>query len=240
MNGLNLNLLLGVGSDFEQAQYTILAELAASRRAFGRNEIYPHLAGLVDVYHAVGAVLQQGRSLREALPRTLRRIDLQTGDLHYAPAYPSDERMAYLEEVMAWALPHIERTIEEGRTIFDFVEERLRVEQVGLAPLYDEEGYLLVADRAAGVVHVLEYALSIITRAEERFRSLRTVYLYAAPEAEGAPGQIKRRLLAERRMLPNPATYFVEAEVDFPYEPTLLPVAKRKLMQRLCRTPGMA
>jgi hypothetical protein len=33
--------------------------------------------------------------------------------------------------------------------------------------------------------------------------------------------------------LPNPATYRCEVDIDFPYQDTVLPVAKRKLMAHL-------
>jgi hypothetical protein len=40
-------------------------------------------------------------------------------------------------------------------------------------------------------------------------------------------------LIAEHRELPNPATYLCQTELDFPFQETILPVAKRKLLRRL-------
>jgi exonuclease V gamma subunit len=55
-----------------------------------------------------------------------------------------------------------------------------------------------------------------------------------------SPQAIKLDLVEERRDLPNPATYFFETQLDFPFEETMLPVAKRKLMRYLSRQEGEA
>ena len=33
--------------------------------------------------------------------------------------------------------------------------------------------------------------------------------------------------------MPNPATFLMDTELDFPFDTTILPVAKRKLMRHL-------
>jgi hypothetical protein len=44
---------------------------------------------------------------------------------------------------------------------------------------------------------------------------------------------VKLELVEERRDLPNPATYFTSTEAAYPYEATLLPVVKRRLLRQL-------
>jgi hypothetical protein len=55
-----------------------------------------------------------------------------------------------------------------------------------------------------------------------------------------SPQALKLSLMEERRELPNPATYFFDSDLDFPYEATMLPVAKRKLMRYLYADTGKA
>ncbi len=237
MAELTLQHFLGAGRDFEAAQYGIMGALQDVRRAFARSEIYPELADLIELMATLKTVLQRGKDLREALPRRIREIDVQEGEITYEPLPPGADGSAFLEDLIGWALPRIETTVEEGRTIYDFVEDNLRVEEVGILPLYTEEGYLFIPDRRSGVMHVLRYHLSIITRADERYRSLRTSYVKSLrqPGVSAPPSRVKIDLLAENREWPNPATYLIDADIDFPFEQTLLPVAKRKLMLYLCR-----
>ena len=42
---------------------------------------------------------------------------------------------------------------------------------------------------------------------------------------------IKSDLVAQRKNLPNPATYSIEADLTLPLEETFLPLAKRTLMK---------
>ena len=98
------------------------------------------------------------------------------------------------------------------------------------------------ADRQRGELHILQYSLSVITRADERYRKLKTAHVRTFPQRTvlPSPQSIKLQLVAENRDLPNPATYFFSTDLDFPYEETMLPIAKRKLMLHLAEQGGMA
>ena len=235
MSGLNLDLFIRLNQDAEQARYQVLGALQRVRAAFARTVIYPHLAELIKLHRAMQTVLQRSEDLRGALPGTLKRIDLENKELAYERQDLSQDQMAQVEERIRWALPHIEAAIEEGRTIFEFVEEHLHLEEVGIVPSYIQEGYLFVPDDEAQVVHVLQYQLTLLAGAEERFRSLKTVPVktFAQSLLRRSPQSIKLELVGERRELPNPATYAFDAELPFPYSATILPVAKRKLMRHL-------
>lgn len=242
MAGLHLDHFIRAGSDFESAQYRILGQLQDVRRAFSNNTIYPYLGNIIALYGDLQKIVESADGLQGASPREIQSLDLATGRILRAPVGEAWSDLAFVEDLIRWALPHVQAAIEEGRAIFEFVEDHLRVEEVGLVPSYLEEGYLLLPDRAAGVLHILQYHLSIFTRADERYRSLKTQYLKSV--AHGAvhvpPQRVKLDLMAEHRDLPAPATYFLATDLDFPFEETMLPVAKRKLIQYLATRGGTA
>ena len=242
MTGLSLDQFLSAGPDFEGAQYRILNRLQLVRQAFSRNIIYPHLGELVNLYGTLRTIVGRLDDLREALPGRIKGIDLKSQTVQYEKPKLAPDQMGFVEDLIQWALPLIQEAIEEGRTIFEFVEDHLRLEEVGLLPAYVEEGYLLLPDLRAERLHVLQYQLSIFTRADERFRSLKTTHIKSLPQSTivRSPRGIKLELVQERRQLPNPATYVVESAIDFPYEQTLLPIAKRKLMRHLSAQTGQA
>lgn len=224
MSSLDLALFTNA-HDEESTRYRVLHGLQAARRAFGENAVYPHLANLIRLHQAMCDVTERSEALRER--GTVTGVDLKEGTLRYetsnAPAF-------LFETLIAWASPLIQETIEEGKAIFDFVDERTEVEAVGIVPSYQDEGYLLVPDR--GALRILRYAVSIFTQHDERFRSLRTAAIGQAP-MDAQPHDLKRRLVAEHPDLPAPATYRLATDLDFPVEATMLPVAKRKLLQYL-------
>lgn len=242
MSGLHIDHFLSAGTDFEKAQYTILNHLQTARKAFWNNEIYPHLGSLVKLFNSLKNIVGQIDLLQDAAPGELKELDLEEGRLVYEKADLSKDQVAFVEDLIRWSLPHIRKAIEEGRTVYEFVEDHLELEEVGIMPSYREEGYLFVPDRQTATLHILQYKLSVFTEAGERYRSLRTTHVKSLYRKTiyPSPHSLKLDLLSERKELPNPATYAFETELDFPFSPTLLPVAKRKLIQYLAEEDNQA
>ena len=224
MPALDLAFFTGV-RDEEWSRYRILGGLQEIRRAFAGNRVYPHLADLIHLRAALQRLADTSDALRPRGPLT--GLDLDEGVLRYDE--PEDAAPPF-EALVVWAMPRIEEAIEEGRAIYDFVDERTTVEALGIVPAYQREGYLLVPDGT--VLRVVRYGVSLFTRADERFRSLRTASVDEAP-ADAPPHELKRLLTTRHPDLPNPATYRVATDLDFPVDETMLPVAKRKLLQYL-------
>lgn len=242
MTGWSLDLFTSAVYDYERAQYQILNNLQLARDAFKQNRIYPHLGELVKCYGTLHTIVQQSETLKDALPGKIKRIDLDTKEVIYERPELDNDQLAVVEELMHWALPHIKEAIEEGRTIYEFVEENLHMEEVGIVPSYIQEGYLLLPDYDLQQVHVLQYSFSLFTGSDERFRSLKTTHVKSITyqPVSFSPRMIKISLMEERRELPNPATYYFDTDLDFPFEATMLPVAKRKLLRYLYGRGGQA
>ena len=242
MTGLRLEHFIGAADDLEGAQYRILSGLQRVRQAFSRNIIYPYLGELIKLHGSLLGIIQKMGDLREAAPGALTGINLEESRLVYDKKLVSADGMEAIEDLIRWALPHIQTAMNEGRLIFEFVEENMHLEEVGILPSYIEEGYLMLPDPQGQQLHILQYTLSVFTQAEERFRTLKTAHVKSIAQGRvlPSPQSIKLELLSEKRDLPNPATYFFATTLDFPYTETILPVAKRKLMQYLMQHGGVA
>lgn len=240
MTPLSLQLFAGAAYDAERAQYQVLGGLQRAHEAFAQNEIYPHLGRLVKLYKALQTVLDRSEAFRNPRTGTIKGLDLDNKKVIYEWPELDTDQMSLVEDFIRWALPHIQDAIEEGRTVYEFVEESMQMEEVGIVPSYVQEGYLMVPDRQANKLHVLRYSLSIFTSAEERYRTLKTVHCKSVPHdgVDTQPSHVKMDLLAERTDLPNPATYYFDTDVGFPYERTMLPIVKRKMMQHLHEQDG--
>lgn len=235
MNALTVEAFLGVYKDYELSQYHILDEIKKVRADFSHNRIYPTLSQLIDLYQTLKTISRRGEDIRNELPQRISHIDLKGKRIIYEPILMTHGGIEAVEELIAWALPHIQEAIEEGRTIYDFVEDHLSMEGVGLIPSYVEEGYLLVPEHTRNLLHVIRYEVSIFTGADQQYRNLKTttVKTMPMPQMELSPRGIKLDLIAEHREMPNPATYFCRTDLDFPFQETILPIAKRKLLHRL-------
>ena len=242
MAELRLDHFLSAVHDLESAQYRVLNRLKEVRAAFSRNIIYPHLSSLVQVYRSLQQVMKGLDGVESALPRRLKEIDLNNQTLKYDYPALEDDQLQQVKELIGWAMPFLQEAIEEGRTIFEFVENNLSIGEVGIVPSYVEEGYLIIPNSEANALHILKYDLSLFTDVEERYRSLRTSHVKTIPhkQIQRSPHSIKLELMEEHRDLPNPATYVCDVEIAFPFEQTLLPIAKRKLMHHLYTQGGLA
>ncbi len=236
MSTLDLNLFTGAVHDLERTQYQILAGLNRARTAFSENRVYPYLGDLVELYRSLKTIIQRSDEFRTATSGQIAEIDLEEQEVRYE--WPELDRadMSVVEDLIRWALPHLRDAIEEGTAVYEFVEDNVELETVGIVPSYVQEGYLMVPDDTQQVLHVHRYTLSIFTDEGEQYRSLRTRHCKTVEQPVGValhPSTVKMDLVKERRDLPNPATYFTNTEVDVPYEETLLPVVKRRLIRYL-------
>lgn len=78
--------------------------------------------------------------------------------------------------------------------------------------------------------------MSLFSTADNPLRTLKSklVDLISLQTSEAYnPLDIKHNLIEKFPELQNPATYYFETSIDFPFVETILPVAKRKLVRTL-------
>lgn len=232
---LSLETFITGTRDFEAKQYQVLQELKTRRAELQHNKLYPTLVEVIDLLRVLEDFLQNKKDIESRLPGRLKEIDLENKKLVYESLQGSDEDLARASDLIAWAIPHLQALRDEAMEIFNFVDEHISIEHVGIVPMYREEGYWFVPENAASLLHLLKYEVSLFTSATERYRTLKTRLLESLEQAAIAysPESIKMNLIQKYHDLPNPATYACETDLEFPYAETILPVAKRKLMSRV-------
>ena len=232
---LSLDLFTQVQSDFEMRQLKILAALKGISDDFQANRIYPHLSGLVELRNTLIDIKHRLEDLRNEFPKRIKNIDLVNKIIEHEVVFVDGSDLSKVEDLIEWSLPYLEAKIEEGKTIFEFVNDEIKVEEVGIVPSYIDEGYFFVPDNEEEKLLLFQYEISIFQSAKDRYRSLKTEFLKAVDQGRAllSPNSIKLELIRENKKLPNPATYAFQTELDFPFNETIFPVVKRKLMRQL-------
>ncbi len=232
---LSLELILSPGADPEAKQYRVLQGLKECYDRFSRNRLYPDLADLIHLAESLQSILDTHADLRTHMPQNIVDLDVENQHVILQPQDPDLPELSAIIEFVQWALLQIHRAIQEGMTIYGFVDEHIAIEEVGIMPMYNQEGYWLVPDLRTETLHLLRYELSLFSSVHERYRTLKTVLLESLERraVENTPESVKLRLLEKYSDMPNPATYSCAVDIDFPYVETILPVAKRKLLSRL-------
>lgn len=218
--------------DFELKKYTLLAYLQEVNHYFNENKLYPQLADVIFHYNNIVAFRENKKFLQEHFPKKLTGIQMQKLQMLYEQMISDDEIMQELEDIINYSAGEIKSTINNGTEIYEFVEEKINIAPVGIIPLNVHEGYFFLSELKEKNTRVYHYRLSFFERHDEKFRSIKTIFIDNWKRSLSTTYEhIKSELIRKRNELPNPAVYSIETGLDFPIDETLLPIAKRSLVK---------
>ncbi len=127
MEKLSLEHFLAAGTDPESARYRILAHLKKCAEDFDHNKLYPELSDLIALKNSLEAIVNGKSKLVNELPPNLKGIDLKKKKLIFEKQDITCSPLDAVIKLIQWALPEIEKAINEGTHIYDFVEENLAI-----------------------------------------------------------------------------------------------------------------
>ena len=103
---------------------------------------------------------------------------------------------------------------------------------MGIIPLEINEGYFFINDGKLRTTKVYRYRLSFFEKHDEKYRSMRSEFVDQwERNMVNSYESIKASLIKAKTELPNPAVYCIETQLSFPFDETLLPIAKRSLVR---------
>jgi len=217
--------------DFELKKYTLLAYLKEVNKYFNENKLYPQLADIIFHYNNIIAFRENKKFLQEHFPKKLSGLQMEKLQLLYEQMIADDELMQELEQIIHYSAATMKTTINNGTELYEFVEGSLVITPVGIIPLENTEGYFFLSNSGRST-RVYQYRLSIFDKHDEKYRSIRTVYINEWQRSfVNTYESIKSELIKNKQDLPNPAVYSIEANLNFPVDETLLPIAKRSLVK---------
>jgi hypothetical protein len=216
--------------DYEYKKYIVLAYLKDVRTNFNSYILYPFLSDLVFHYKNLLHIKENKQLMYENFPKVISKTDFEKLQITYKKIVQDDEVMKEIEDILEFSLGQFKDILNEGKDIYEFVEENVEITPIGVSPLYAKEGYLLIHQKEKIDMEVYRYLISVFENANETFRGVHTEYLETVTKSISSTYEsLKLDLIRRYNFLPNPATYLVEAKVKLPFEETLFPVAKRLL-----------
>ncbi|RCH54694.1 hypothetical protein DJ568_11990 [Mucilaginibacter hurinus] len=232
MNSLGINWFIEGAIDFEHKKYILLGYLQEINRHFDRSKLYPNLTDLIFHYNNLLEFKQNKSVLQQAFPQRLTKADIDAVKLTYQKIVQDDNSMQEIERIIAYSLSKMDPAIQTGKEIYDFVESRLEINPVGVVPLVPYHGYFSLRNGNDRTGFIYEYQLTIFEGKDDRYRGINIQFIDTYQQSiANTPEHIKLQLINKHRHLPNPAVYYVQSDISFPLEPTLLPVAKRSLVK---------
>lgn len=234
MDTLSKNWITESHIDFEYKKYILLAYLQNVSDQFTEHRLYPFLSDLVEHYRNLKVLKDNKKNLFESFPGRAKSVDFEQFKIIYEKLAEDDSLIREIENIIDYSIPQMEFYLKEGRKIYDFIEDHLKIFSVGIVPLNNEYGYLFLKQGTAADTKVYEYHISIFENPVERYRGIHVQFVANYEKSlMNTFESIKSDLLLYNKKLPNPATYVIETEMTIPFEETFLPMAKRVLVKRV-------
>lgn len=217
--------------DFELKKYTLLAYLQEINKCFKEIKLYPQLSDVIFHYNNIVSFQKNKKILQNRFSKKLTLIQIQKLQLLYQQMVEDDDMMKELEDIILYAEKEMHSTISNGTKIYEFIEDQMQINPIGIIPLKQDEGYFFLTENVRQT-HVYYFQLSIFENKDEKYQSIKTQFIQSwYRNFVNTYESIKRELIKSKTNIPNPAVYSIETELNFPVEETLLPIAKRSLVR---------
>ncbi|CAN5370647.1 hypothetical protein BH09BAC6_BH09BAC6_05860 [soil metagenome] len=236
MQALGVNWFIEGTVDFEYKKYILLAYLQEINRHFDKSKLYPNLSDLIFHYNNLLYFKKNKSMLQQAFPQRLTQADIDAVKLTYQKIVEDDATMQEIESIITFALHKMDPAIQTGKEIYDFVESQLNIDPIGVLPLMPYHGYFSLRNGKDKTHGIYEYQVTIFESTDDKYRGINIQYIdsYEA-SITNTPEAIKLNLIRRNQFMPNPAVYYVQSDISFPLEQTLLPVAKRCLVKYISK-----
>jgi hypothetical protein len=236
MKELSKNWFIEGSIDFEYKKYILLDYLQEINRHFDKSKLYPNLTDLIFHYNNLLFFKKNKTMLQQAFPQRLTKADIEAVKLTYQKIVDDDNSMKEIEQIISYAMQKINPAIQTGKEIYDFVESCLNIDPVGIVPLMPYHGYFSLRNGKEKTHSIYEYQITIFENKDDKYRGININFVeYYEESLTRTPESIKLDLIRRNQYLPNPAVYYVQSDITFPLEQTLLPVAKRSLVKYISK-----
>jgi len=220
--------------DFEYKKYLMLAYLKHVKTNFNDKKLYPFLSDLIFHYQYLKKLQDNKKLIYEQFPKRITKADFKNLKLTYERIINDDDLMSEIKEIVDFALIQFKDHLEEGKELYEFIEEQIEFSPIGVSPINPQEGYLFLTEHEKRDYRVFRYLITLFKSATDHYRGINIEYegTFTWKLSESYES-VKYQLIKKNKELPNPATYLFNVKIPVPFEETYLPVVKRMVMRHV-------
>jgi len=239
MKTLSENWLTERHIDQEYKRYVLLAYLKEVNASFSKIKLFPQFNDLKGHYDQLSLLNAEVDNLFSHFPKEAIGVDLGKLQFNYQLTTEESDLIKELKDIIAYSIPKIKECVEDGNQIFEFIEEKISIEPIGIIPLDANAGYLLLQDAHKKSITVFQYEITVYDNPKRDHKLMRTKFIASYRKSFiNTPESIKRALIKEHHDLANPAAFSIASELSIPLDETYLPIAKQ-LLSRLLSSDAM-
>jgi hypothetical protein len=219
--------------DFEYKKYVLLGYLKKVKEHFKEQKLYPDLSELIGHYKNLIQLKNNAATLENNFKKSIKGIDLENLKFIYENNNEA-EALNELKQIIEYSEPLLANELNKGKSIFDFAEQNILIDHIGILPIYKNEGYFMLYPFESKKVLVYNYSFSKVTLLQQEVYGLNSNYFSSYSITLSQPvDKIKQEIICQNPHLPNPPVYLFKAKTALPNDETFLPIAKRLLYKNL-------
>ena len=234
MLSLSQNWITENHIDLEYKKYVVLAYLQQVDNDLKESKLFPAFSELKKQYRYLSELVQQKNFIFQQFPKALSEFKLKEGKCYYEQLVKDDEVMKTVQHIIDFSLPLFEKYLDDSMRMAQFVERNLSIHPVGIVPIRKAEGFFFLTTKGLKTIEVYQYQLSLFDDYQSEIPAMHlqwvATYEYTIVNTFE---KVKQDLLLKQKELPNPATYCIQSDYQFPMMETLLPLAKVSLARHI-------
>lgn len=218
--------------DFEYKKYQLLAYLQEKERERSSHKIFPHIEELSQHVTSLEQFIRNKNETESLFRKELSGIDLQKKELLYKNNFSENEGISEMMDIVHYSFAKMNECSLGFQKIHHEIKKEIQIEAVGILPVYQREGFLLI--RKQSDLHVFEYALQNLLQ-QNGEKKINVSYLMDYKISLSITEQsIKQKMIRDyKKVFPNPAVFSVYSSTDLPLYETLLPIACSELVGKI-------
>ena len=229
---LDVTKITSCGSDWETNRYTFLKTLGTWKTDLRKYRLYPAFDFSWQLQNKFNLILSENIESKFWLEREVKGAFIDDKLILLEKAHQISSQLDKLIEFVKWGLEENLYLLNEALAIKDFVRENIRIYPFCNCDKYRGKGYILIPDNNINVYKIYLYELSINWQIDEPVEFLELELLRSIPfEFTDSPRTLISDFIENSQSLYDPMIYICEMDMDFPFNETILPIVKTKLLE---------
>lgn len=205
-------------SDMEKSKYLLMNKIKFCEKELNESKLYPTYQMLINVYQQLIDVLENhSKIFNREYTDSLNEED----EAEKQKKINNDLEQSF--ELMHWAFGYVNKILDTGKAIYDFVNTNIIIEPIGIKSEYNNEGYFVIPDNKERLLRIIKYQKNLYKILKTKEVGNFHLNIIVIPRES-----IKNQIIADDIL--NQIVYYLETELTFPFKETILPVAKRKFL----------
>ena len=229
---LDISKITSCGSDWETNRYTFLQTLKSWQNEIRKNRLYPALDLSWQLQNKFNDILSENIESKYWLEKEVKGTFIDDRLVILEKAHQISFQLDKLIDFIKWGLNENIELLDEAEIVKQFVNDNVNIIPYSSADKYRGKGYILVPDNKIKVYKIYLYELSINWSINEPIEFLDLDLLRSIPFelVKGSPSFLMKEFILHSQTLYDPMTYICQTELDFPFNETILPIVKTKLL----------